>query len=56
MGAIDKIKNAMQSGRGNAKEQAGKVTDNPKLETEGKVDKVAGSVKQAGENLKDTMK
>jgi uncharacterized protein YjbJ (UPF0337 family) len=55
MGATDKIKNAAQSARGDVKEQAGKVTNNPRLEAEGRGDKAAGSLKQAGEKIKDAV-
>jgi uncharacterized protein YjbJ (UPF0337 family) len=55
MSATNKIKNAAQSARGDVKEEAGKVTNNPRLEAEGRGDKVAGSVKQAGEKLKDAV-
>ena len=56
MGMLDKIKNAMQSSKGRAKEAAGRATHDRSLETEGKVDKAAGSLKQAGENVKDAIK
>ena len=56
MGMLDKTKNAMQSSKGRAKEAAGRATHDPSLGTEGKVDKAAGSLKQAGENVKDAIK
>jgi uncharacterized protein YjbJ (UPF0337 family) len=56
MSATDKVKNAAQSARGNVKEQAGKATNNPRLEAEGRGDKVVGSLKQAGEKVKDAVK
>lgn len=56
MGMLDKLKNAMQSNKGRAKETAGRATHDRSLEAEGKVDKVAGSLKQAGENVKDAIK
>ena len=56
MGMLDKLKNAMQSNRGRVKEAAGRTTHDRSLEAEGKVDKAAGSLKQAGENVKDTFK
>jgi uncharacterized protein YjbJ (UPF0337 family) len=55
MSAVDKVKNATQSARGNVKEETGKVTNNPRLEAEGKADSAAGSLKQAGEKLKDAV-
>lgn len=53
MGLDDKIKNAAQDLAGKAKETVGKVTDNEKLEAEGKADQAKASVKKAGENAKD---
>ena len=44
-GFADKVK-------GTAKEAAGKITDDPKLETEGKLDKAEGAVKDAVEDVK----
>lgn len=44
-GFADKVK-------GTAKETAGKITDDPKLETEGKLDKAKGAVKDAVEDVK----
>jgi uncharacterized protein YjbJ (UPF0337 family) len=38
---------------GKAKEAAGKVTDNERLETEGQADQVSADVKQTGEKVKD---
>lgn len=45
--AVDKAKAKAQEVRGVIKETVGKVTDNPKLKTEGKVDQVAGKTKGA---------
>lgn len=56
MGALDKLKNAFQSGKGSTKQQVGKATDNRSLEAEGTGDKAAGNLKQAGENVKDVFK
>jgi uncharacterized protein YjbJ (UPF0337 family) len=55
MSAVDKIKNATQSAQGDVKEQTGRATNNPRLEAEGRGDKIAGNVKQAGEKLKDAV-
>jgi uncharacterized protein YjbJ (UPF0337 family) len=55
MSTADKMKNAAQAARGDVKQEAGKVTNNPRLEAEGKGDSVAGNVKQAGEKLKDAV-
>lgn len=56
MGADDKIKNAAQDLAGKAKEAAGKVTGNDKLEAEGKTDQAAAHVRKAGEDVKDAFK
>jgi uncharacterized protein YjbJ (UPF0337 family) len=56
VGAMDKIKNMLQSSKGQAKKQTGKATGDRSLEAEGKGDEVAGHLKQAGENVKDTFK
>jgi uncharacterized protein YjbJ (UPF0337 family) len=54
--ALDKIKNKLQGAKGQAKEQTGKATNDRSLEAEGKGDQVSGSLKQAGENVKDAFK
>lgn len=54
MGLGDKIKNAAEKAIGDAKEALGKLT-NSKPETEGKVDQGTADVKQAGEDVKDTI-
>jgi len=51
--AADKIKNAAQDLAGKAKEAAGKVTGNEKLQAEGKTDQTKADAKKAGENIKD---
>ncbi|MCI2957257.1 CsbD family protein [Agromyces atrinae] len=56
MSAEDKIKNAAEDLTGKAKEAAGKVTGNEKLEAEGQADQTKASVKKAGENVKDAFK
>ena len=52
----DRIKGAAQQAKGTAKEVAGKVTGDAKLETEGKSDKVAGKIRNAVGGLKDTLR
>lgn len=56
MGLDDKIKNAAEKAQGKAKETAGKLTDNERLEAEGKADQVKADVKGAGEKVKDAFK
>ena len=42
----DKAEGAFHEAKGTVKEVAGKMTDNPKLETEGIVEKIAGKVQE----------
>ena len=56
MGFDDKVKNAAADVAGKAKEATGKVTDNERLEAEGKADQVGADARKAGENVKDAFK
>ena len=56
MGLDDKIENATEKAGGQAKEAAGKATDNERLEAEGKGDQTKADIKQAGEKIKDAFK
>ena len=56
MGLGDKIENAKDDLVGKAKEGTGKVTDNERLEAEGKADQTKSDLKQAGEKVKDAFK
>lgn len=53
MGLLDKLKNRTRQLKGRGKEEAGRAADDPRLEGEGKADRAAGGVKQAGERAKD---
>ena len=53
MGATDKARNITEDLGGKAKEAAGKVTDNERLEVEGQTDQAKADLKQRGEQLKD---
>jgi uncharacterized protein YjbJ (UPF0337 family) len=53
---VDKAKNKAQEVKGRVKEAAGKRTDDTALEAEGKGDKAAGNLKQAGEKVKDAFR
>ncbi|MFF1381934.1 CsbD family protein [Arthrobacter sp. NPDC058288] len=55
MGLGDKIKNAAEKAIGWAKEALGKLTNNSKLETEGKIDQGTADAKHAAEDVKDTI-
>ncbi len=56
MGLDDKLNNTKDDLQGKAKEAAGKVTDNERLEAEGKGDQAGADAKQAGEKVKDVFK
>jgi uncharacterized protein YjbJ (UPF0337 family) len=56
MSLLDKIKNKAQQVKGRGKEEAGRRTGDPYLEGEGRQDRAAGGVKQAGEQVKDAAK
>ena len=53
MGADDKAENWAEDVKGKAKEATGKVTDDERLEAEGRVDQTKADAKQAGEKVKD---
>ncbi|GAB2990494.1 CsbD family protein [Nocardioides montaniterrae] len=53
MGDTDKLENLGQEKLGEAKEAFGKASDDDDLEAEGKADQMKGSLKQAGEKVKD---
>jgi uncharacterized protein YjbJ (UPF0337 family) len=52
----DNMENKAQELAGKAKAAAGAATDNRDLQAEGEKDKTAGSLKQAGEKVKDAFK
>lgn len=56
MGLGDKIKNAAEDAKGKVKEATGSVTNNERLEAEGKAEQSAASAKKAGENVKDVFR
>lgn len=53
MGIEDKAKNAAQDVAGKVKEGVGRLTDNERLEAEGKADQVEAAVKKNVEKVKD---
>jgi uncharacterized protein YjbJ (UPF0337 family) len=55
MGTKDKINNKVEEMGGKAKETVGKHTGNRDVEAEGKADQTKGSLKQAGEKVKDVL-
>ena len=56
MSTVDKAKNKAQEAKGHVKEAVGNATNDESLKAEGKGDKVAGNLKQAGEKVKDALK
>jgi uncharacterized protein YjbJ (UPF0337 family) len=56
MGATDKVKNAAQAAKGDVKEAAGRASGDRDMQAEGQADKMAGSLKQAGEKVTDAFK
>jgi uncharacterized protein YjbJ (UPF0337 family) len=42
----DKAEGTFHEAKGKAKEVAGRITDNPKLEAKGKAEKIAGKVQE----------
>jgi uncharacterized protein YjbJ (UPF0337 family) len=56
MSGEDKIRNKIDELAGKSKEAAGRATDNPDLEAEGKGQQTKSNLKQAGEKVKDAFK
>jgi uncharacterized protein YjbJ (UPF0337 family) len=56
MGLIEKLRNRLMMGRGRAKQNVGRATGDPYLETEGQAERVEGAGRQVGERAKDAGK
>jgi len=52
----DRVQGSFERAKGKAKEVAGKVTGDSKLETEGKAQQVAGKIQNTVGGLKDAVK
>jgi uncharacterized protein YjbJ (UPF0337 family) len=52
----DRIQGAANKAKGAVKEAAGKVTGDPKLKTEGKIDKMKGKLQSAVGAAKDALR
>ncbi len=52
----DRVKGSGKNLKGNIKEGAGKLTGDSKLESEGKMDKLAGKVQNAVGGIKDAIR
>jgi uncharacterized protein YjbJ (UPF0337 family) len=55
MGIVDKAKDKAQAAKGDVKDKVGRATNDRSLQAEGKGDKAAGNLKQAGEKVKDAI-
>ncbi len=51
----DTVQGTIHEVKGKAKEVAGKISDNPKLEAEGQAEKVAGKVQQKVGQIKKVL-
>ena len=56
MGIDDKFDAKADELKGKTKEAAGRATDDPDLEAEGRGEQVKGNLKQAAEKVKDAFK
>jgi uncharacterized protein YjbJ (UPF0337 family) len=52
----DRIKGSAEQAKGAAKQVAGKILGDKKLETDGKADKIAGKARNAFGGLKDAVR
>jgi uncharacterized protein YjbJ (UPF0337 family) len=56
MGVDDRMENTGEDLKGKVKEAAGKVTDNERLEAEGKMDQAKADMKNTVEDVKDAFR
>jgi len=56
MSILKKIAHKAEAVKGGAKKTAGRATDSPRLEAEGRGDQAKGNLKQAGAKVKDAVK
>ena len=56
MGFMDKMRNKFKMGRGRVKEDVGRATGDPYLETKGQGERMSGAARQVGEQVKDAGK
>ena len=56
MGFMDKLRNRLTMGKGRAKQDVGRATGDPYLETKGQAERVEGAGRQVGEQAKDAAK
>jgi uncharacterized protein YjbJ (UPF0337 family) len=53
VGLDDKIRNKTEEAKGRVKENVGDMTDDERMQAEGRGDRAKAQAKQAGEHLKD---
>lgn len=53
MGFEDKVSNKAEALKGRSKEAAGRATDDPELEADGRLDRKKAELKDVGEKVKD---
>ena len=56
MGMQEKARAMAEQAKGKAEEAVGKVTDNERLEAEGKIDQGVGDLRETKENVKDALR
>ena len=56
MGFMDKMRNKLKMGKGRTKENVGRATGDPYLETRGQAERMGGAPRQVGEQVKDAGK
>ena len=56
MGSMDKARDKAEVAKGHVKDAVGGATNDRSMEAEGKMDKVSGDLKQAGEKVKDAFR
>jgi len=56
VGYEDKVRNEAEELKGKAKETYGDMTDDERMEAEGKGEQVKANLKQAGEKVKDAFR
>lgn len=56
MGFMDKMRNKFTMGKGRAKQNVGRATGDPYLESKGQSERAGGATRQVGEQFKDAAK
>lgn len=56
MGFLDKMRNRLHMSKGHGKQKIGRATGDPYLVAEGQAERVSGSARQVGEQVKDSGK